>query len=66
MPDVRLSGTLVCAGADERWRGVAGVGYASELIPGARFERFERSGHCITVEEPERFDRLLTEFLGSI
>ena len=58
--------TLVCAGADEKWRGVAGVKYAAELIDDARFELFEQSGHCITVEEPERFNRVLSEFLDSI
>lgn len=58
--------TLVCAGADEKWRDVASVRYAAELVPDARFELFEESGHCITVEEPERFDRVLVEFLESV
>lgn len=65
LPEIDVP-TLVCAGADEKWRGVANVRYAAELIPDARFERFERSGHCISVEEPERFNRVLTEFLDSI
>lgn len=58
--------TLVCAGADEKWRGVDNVKYAADLIPDARFELFEQSGHCLSVEEPERFDRVLTEFLRSL
>lgn len=45
--------TLLCAGTDEKWRSVASVEYAADLIPNARFELFEESGHCITVEEPE-------------
>lgn len=57
--------TLVCAGADEKWRGVDNVRYAAELIPDARFELFEESGHCITIEEPQRFNRVLNEFLDS-
>lgn len=57
---------LVCAGADEKWRSVASVEYAAELIPNARFELFEESGHCITVEEPERFNRVLSDFVGSL
>lgn len=65
LPEIDVP-TLVCAGADEKWRGVANVKYAAELIPDARFELFEESGHCITVEEPERFNRVLTEFLDSI
>jgi non-heme chloroperoxidase len=58
--------TLVCAGADEKWRSVASVEYAAELVPDARFERFEDSGHCPTVEEPDRFDRVLGEFVESL
>lgn len=58
--------TLVCAGADEKWRTVVAVRYAAELVPDARFERFEGSGHCPTVEEPDRFNRVLTEFVNSL
>lgn len=65
LPEIDVP-TLVCAGADEKWRGVPNVKYAAELIPDARFELFEQSGHCITVEEPERFNRVLTDFLDSV
>lgn len=58
--------TLVCAGADETWRSVASVEYAAELIPDARFERFEDSGHCLTVEEPERFNQVVSDFVDSL
>ena len=58
--------TLVCAGADEKWRSVASVEYAAELLPDARFELFEDSGHCITVEEPERFNQLVRDFVDSL
>lgn len=58
--------TLVCAGADEKWRTAASVEYAAELIPNAEFELFEESGHCITVEEPDRFNRILSEFVESV
>jgi pimeloyl-ACP methyl ester carboxylesterase len=34
-----------------------------ELIPGARLERFEHAGHVFFWEQPERFVRLVTEFL---
>lgn len=57
---------LVCAGADEKWRSVASVKSVAELIPDAQFELFENSGHCITVEEPERFNRALRDFVGSL
>lgn len=57
---------LVCAGADEKWRSVESVEYAAELFPDSRFELFEDSGHCITVEEPERFNRVVSEFISSL
>lgn len=57
---------LVCAGADEKWRTVAGVERTAELVPDAEFELFEESGHCLTVEEPERFNRVVSEFVESL
>jgi 3-oxoadipate enol-lactonase len=35
----------------------------AELIPGARLERFEHAGHVFFWEQPERFVRLVTDFL---
>ena len=57
---------LVCAGADEKWRTVASVEYVTELVSDAEFELFAESGHCPTVEEPERFNRVLGEFVESL
>lgn len=57
---------LVCAGADEKWRSVESVQSVAELIPDARFEVFDESGHCITVEEPERFNGTVRDFVGSL
>ncbi|RQG98643.1 alpha/beta fold hydrolase [Natrarchaeobius oligotrophus] len=58
--------TLVCAGADEKWRSVSAVEHAAELIPDARVELFEESGHCLTVEEPERFNDVVSDFVESL
>ncbi|WP_306057359.1 alpha/beta fold hydrolase [Natronococcus wangiae] len=57
--------TLVCAGADEKWRSVAAVEYVAELLPDAEFEVFEDSGHCPFLEEADRFTRVLEEFVDS-
>ncbi len=65
LPNVDVP-TLVCAGADEKWRSVAAVEYATELIPDTSFELFEESGHCLTIEEPERFNRVASEFVESV
>lgn len=56
---------LVCAGADETWRSVPAVESAATLIPDSSFELFEESGHCITIEEPERFNQVVSEFVDS-
>ncbi|WP_122089620.1 alpha/beta fold hydrolase [Halalkalicoccus subterraneus] len=58
--------TLVCAGADETWRSVASVEYVTELVPNTQFELFENSGHCLTVEEPKRFNQVLIDFIGTL
>jgi pimeloyl-ACP methyl ester carboxylesterase len=34
-------------------------------IPGARLEIFEDSGHFVMVEEPEKFYRVIKEFVES-
>lgn len=65
LPEIDVP-TLVCAGADEKWRSVESVEYTAELIPDTRFERFEDSGHCITVEEPDRFNRVVNDFVESL
>lgn len=65
LPEVDVP-AMVCAGADETWRSVASVERVAELLPDARFERFEESSHCLTIEEPERFSRVLVDFVGSL
>lgn len=65
LPQIDVT-TLVCAGVDEKWRSLESVEYAARLLPDARFERFEESGHCITVEEPDRFNRVLRDFVESL
>jgi microsomal epoxide hydrolase len=34
--------------------------------PGTRVEIFERSGHALFVDEPERFNALLTDFVAAL
>lgn len=38
----------------------------AERIPGARFEVVADAGHALFVDQPERFNALLTEFLASL
>lgn len=65
LPEIDVP-TLVCAGADEKRGTVAAVRHVSDLVPDARFERFEDSGHCPQLEEPERFNRMVARFVGSL
>lgn len=65
LPTVNVP-TLVCAGVDEKWRTVAAVKHVAELIPDARFELFKESGHCLTIEEPERFNQVVKNFVESL
>lgn len=58
--------TLVCAGVDDKWRTVASVEHVVGLLPNATFELFENSGHCLTLEEPDRFNQVLSEFVDSL
>jgi len=65
LPDIDVP-MLVCAGADEKWRSVESVEHVAEVVPDSRFELFEESGHCITVEEPERFNQVVSDFVDSL
>ncbi|WP_315910394.1 alpha/beta fold hydrolase [Halapricum hydrolyticum] len=58
--------TLVCAGADETWHSGESVKYVAELVSNAQFEIFENSGHCPMLEEPERFNRVLGNFIDGL
>jgi len=54
--------TLVCVGDDDTLLDPAGVTYVAEHTPNADLERFTKSGHCPFLEEPEKFNRVLTSF----
>lgn len=43
------------------WQGSA---YVGEKIPGARMEFFENSSHMLFWEEPDKFNKLIKEFVG--
>jgi len=55
--------TLVCVGEDDTLLDPAGVEYIAEQTPNATLERFTDSGHCPFLEEPDKFNRIITEFV---
>jgi pimeloyl-ACP methyl ester carboxylesterase len=57
--------TLIVWGAHDTLVPVKDAKRLQELIPGARREVFERTGHVAMLERPERFNRLLRDFLAA-
>jgi pimeloyl-ACP methyl ester carboxylesterase len=66
--DARLSDlampTLLVWGRHDHIFPVAHAEAAARRIRGARMEIFEASGHTPQMEEPERFNRLVLNFLS--
>jgi non-heme chloroperoxidase len=58
--------TLVCWGEHDRLLPVSGAPYMRERIPGARLELFHDSGHCPFLEESEKFNRVVADFLAAL
>ncbi|MGZ5362419.1 MAG: alpha/beta fold hydrolase [Solirubrobacterales bacterium] len=56
--------TLIVWGAHDTLVPVKDAARMRELIPGSRSEVFERTGHVAMLERPERFNKLLREFLA--
>jgi pimeloyl-ACP methyl ester carboxylesterase len=63
LPKIRCP-TLIVWGAHDTLVPAKDAKRLQELIPGARREIFERTGHVAMLERPERFNRLLREFLA--
>lgn len=57
---------LVVTGADEQLVPVAAEAYVAERMPDARLVVFEDSGHCPFLEEPDRFNRVVDEFVAQL
>ena len=55
--------TLILWGARDPFIPVSHAVEASRRIPNSRLEIFERSGHFPQVEEPQRFARVLSDFI---
>ena len=56
--------TLIVWGAHDQLVSVKDAERLEELIPDSRREVFERTGHVAMLERPERFNRLLRDFLA--
>ncbi|MNE04436.1 AB hydrolase superfamily protein YdjP [compost metagenome] len=58
--------TLVIKGKHDKLMSEEQTSILIENIPDVRFMEFEESGHLPNLEEPEKFNRVLNEFLASI
>ena len=58
--------SLVVFGRDAKLTDPAAGEWIAKELAGSRLEIFEESGHCPFYEEPERFNSLLAEFVGSL
>ena len=72
LPDARavLRGlalpTLLVWGRDEKLMPVAAGEWLRDNVPGSELVVFDRSGHCPMLEEPARFNELVTEFVARL
>ena len=58
--------TLICWGRHDTLLPVSGASYMNQLIPQARVTLFEDSGHCPFLEESEKFNHTVDDFLSSL
>lgn len=58
--------TLICWGQHDQLLPVTGAPYMRDHIAGARLELFEDSGHCPFLEESERFNKVVLDFLDAL
>jgi len=64
LPEIDVP-TLVCLGDDETLLETGGVEYIARQVPDAGLQRFTESGHCPFIEESEKFNRVLAEFIDA-
>ncbi len=55
--------TLVMAGGADNLTPAPAVEAVAQAIPNSQYELFPLAGHMVPVEEPDRFDAVLAEFL---
>jgi non-heme chloroperoxidase len=58
--------TLLCFGGDEKLVPVAAGEHLQQNLPHARLVVFEESSHCPFLEEPDRFNREVDQFMRSL
>jgi pimeloyl-ACP methyl ester carboxylesterase len=65
LPQVTVP-ALVLTGRDEKLVAVAAEEYVAERMPNARLVVFEQSSHCPFLEEPDRFNQVVDDWIQSL
>jgi pimeloyl-ACP methyl ester carboxylesterase len=65
LPNVNVP-TLICFGRGDKFFPIAAGEYLNQNLPQAQMVVFEQSGHCPFLEEPERFNKEVDQFLRSL
>lgn len=58
--------TLLCFGKEEKLIPVAAGEHLNRAIPNSKLELFEDSCHCPFIEEADKFNRVVDEFIGKL
>ncbi|WP_431803880.1 alpha/beta fold hydrolase [Halobacillus andaensis] len=58
--------TLICFGRDDKFFPVAAGEYIQKRIPGSKLVPFEKSSHCLFLEEPDKFNKELDHFFQNL
>jgi pimeloyl-ACP methyl ester carboxylesterase len=64
LPDIRVPTLIVVGDLDTPF--IAPSEYMAKKIPGARLEVIKDAGHSSNLDQPEAFNRVLLDFLGSL
>ncbi len=64
LPDIRVPTLIIVGDRDAPF--IAPSEYMAKKIVGARLEVITGAGHCSNIDQPEAFNRVLSDFLGSL
>lgn len=64
LPSIRVPTLIILGDRDTPF--IAPCEYMAKKIPGARLEVIVDAGHCSNLDQPEAFNRVLLDFLGSL
>lgn len=65
LPTIKVP-TLICWGQHDALLPVSGASHLHEHIPDSRLVIFQDSGHCPFIEESERFNQTVGEFIAAL